>query len=254
NPIKIEGHRGLVTELMFLPNSEYFISFGIQDSTLRINDYVNSSELKKFNDRYTAITLSKDGNVLVAGNETGRLDIWNTNNMDEVAATKKITDSPIYAIEFSPDNKTIAVGNEDGVVYIGNVIENDLFFPSALQGQRSRINNIKFSADGKLLATASLEGTIQLWVMSRMDKMLPVAFKDHDDYVWSIEFSPDSESLLAGTKDGVLKLWPTKPELMAQDICKYLIRNMTGSEWDRYVGEDIDFENTCDKAGVIPSN
>ena len=152
--------------------------------------------------------------------------------------------------------------DEDGVVFIGDVRENDvdnvinkvLFFTRALSGQRSRINNIKFSPDGKLLATASLEGTVQLWVMAQMDKMLPVTFKDHNDYVWSIEFSPDSDYLLAGTKDGVLKLWPTKPDLMAQNICKYLIRNMTSEEWDRYVGEDIEYVKTCEKAGITPSN
>lgn len=254
NQIKIEGHQGPVTKLMFLPNSEYFISYGIQDSTLRINDYVNSSELKKFNDRYTAISLSKDGNMLIAGNEKGNLDIWNTNNMDKIEFTETLSKSPIFAIEFSPDNKTIAVGNEDGAVYIGDILENDIFFPRVLSGQRSRINNIKFSADGKLLATASLEGTVQLWVMSQIDKMLPVVFKDHDDYVWNIEFSPDSDYLLAGTRDGVLKLWPTKPDLMAQDICKYLIRNMTRTEWDRFVGEDINYVNTCEKAGITPSN
>ncbi len=255
NPIKIEGHRGPVTKLMFLPNSDYFISYGIQDSTLRINDYVNSSELKKFNDRYTAITLSQDGKMLVAGDEKGVLDIWDTKNMDKVESIEDISNSrPIYAIEFSPDNKTVAVGDEDGVVYIGDVIGNDLFFNRSLSGQRSRINNIKFSADGKLFATASLEGTVQLWVISRMDKMLPVAFKDHDDYVWNIEFSPNSDYLLAGTRDGILKLWPTKPELMAQDICKYLIRNMSKTEWDRFVGEDIGYVSTCEKAGVSPQN
>ena len=252
SPIKIEGHNGPVTRLMFLPNSEYFLSYGIQDSTLRINDYVNSSELIKFDDRYTAISLSRDGNVLVAGNEKGRLDIWNTNNMDKLESIE-ITNRPIYAIEFSPDNKMIAVGNEDGVVYTGDVIGSDLFFTSSLAGQRSRVNSIRFSPDGKLMATASLDGTVQLWVVSRMDKMLPVAFKDHDDYVWSIEFSGSSDYLLAGTKNGVLKLWPTKPDLMAKDICKYLMRNMTKREWDRYVGEDINYIKTCEAAGVRSS-
>ncbi|NJN28289.1 MAG: hypothetical protein HC819_21130 [Cyclobacteriaceae bacterium] len=252
NTIKIDGHTGPVTKLMFLPNSEYFLSYGIQDSTLRINDFVNSSELKKFNDRYTAITLSKDGKTMVAGNEKGKIDIWNTNNMDMVESYENITNRPIYAIEFSPDNKTIAVGNEDGVVYIGDVVGSDFFFTRSLPGQKSRINAIRFSPDNKLIATASLEGTVQLWVFSRMDKMLPVAFKDHDDYVWSIEFSADSDYLLAGTKNGVLKLWPTKPDLMAQDICKYLIRNMDKTEWDRYVGDDINYIKTCDKAGANP--
>ena len=28
---------------------------------------------------------------------------------------------------------------------------------------------------------------------------------------------------------------------------------MTKLEWDRYVGDDINYVNTCEKAGVIPS-
>jgi WD40 repeat protein/energy-coupling factor transporter ATP-binding protein EcfA2 len=251
--IRIEGHKGPVTRLMFLPNSQYFISYGIQDSTLRINDYVNSSELKKFNNRYTAITLNRDGTTLVAGDEKGRIDVWNTNNMDKLE-TSKVSEKPIYAIEFSQDNRTIAIGDEDGVVQLGDVIGNDFLLNRSLSSQRSRINKIRFSPDGELLATASLDGTVQMWVLSRLDKMLPVAFKDHQDYVWSIEFNTSSEYLLAGTKDGVLKLWPTKPDLMAEDLCKYLYRNMTRLEWDRYVGDDINYVNTCEKAGVVPTN
>ncbi len=250
--IKIEGHTGPVTRLMFLPNSEYFISYGIQDSTLRINDYVNSSELKKFDDRYTAMTLASNGNILVAGDEKGQLHVWNTNNLDRIESLQ-ISEKPIYAIEFNPDNTTIAVGDEDGVVQIGDVIGNDFFFTRSVSNRRSRINKIRFSPDGKLLATASLDGTVELWVLSQMDKMLPVAFKDHQDYVWSIEFNASSDYLLAGTKDGVLKLWPTKPDLMAEDLCKYLYRNLDKTEWDRYVGEDIRYVNTCEKAGVAPT-
>lgn len=251
--VKLEGHTGLVTDLMFLPDSDSFLSYGIQDRTLRINDATNSRELKKFDERYTALSLSKDGKLLVAGNEKGGLDIWNANNLDKIK-TIDIFGSAIYSIEFSPDNLTIAVGTEDGAVFFGSVRENNLIFASALPGQRSRISKIKFSPDGKLLATASLDGSAQLWVISEMDKMLPVVFKDHNDYVWSIEFSHDNNYLLAGTKDGVLKLWPTKAELIAEDMCKYLIRNMKKLEWDRYVGEDVEYVKTCENAGMTPPN
>lgn len=252
--VKLEGHTGLVTDLMFLPDSDSFLSYGIQDRTLRINDATNSRELKKFDERYTALSLSKDGALLVAGNEKGALDIWNANSLDKIKTIDRFLGSPIYSIEFSPDNRTIAVGSEAGAVYFGSVRENDLIFATALPGQRSRINKIKFSPDGNLLATASLDGTVQLWVISDMDKMLPVVFKDHNDYVWSIEFSQDNNYLLAGTKDGVLKLWPTKAKLIAEDMCKYLFRNMNKTEWDRYVGEDVDYVKTCEKAGITPPN
>lgn len=252
NTIKIEGHRGPVTKIMFLPNTNYFLSYGIQDSTLRINDYVNSSVLKKLNDRYTAMTLSNDGSILVAGNEKGAVDVWDTKNMDR-SESSSITSKQIYAIEFSPDDRTIAIGDEAGVVLLGDVIGTDIFLNRSIANQKSRINRINFSPDGKLLATASLDGTVQLWVTENLDKMLPVAFKDHKDYVWSISFNKTSDYLLAGTKDGVLKLWPTRPDLMAGDICRYLFRNMDKKEWDRYVGEDIKYINTCERAGVVPT-
>lgn len=250
---KLKGHQGLVTNLIFLPDSDSFLSYGIQDRSLRINDPTSSKVLKLFEDRYTALTLSKDGSMLVAGNENGELDVWDMNTMNKIERHKRSND-PIYAIEFSSNGKTIAVGDEEGVIYFGNVSGNDLLFTKALTGQRSRVSNIKFSSDGKLLATSNLEGVVQLWVISDMDKMLPVEFKDHNDYVWSIEFSQDGNYLLAGTKDGVLKLWPTKPGLLAGDMCKYLIRNMDQTEWDRYVGEDVEYVKTCETAGMTQPN
>ncbi len=251
--VHIGGHTGPVTSLMFLPSSDYFLSYGIQDSTLRINDYVNSSSLKKFDDRYTAIALSSNGNIVVGGNEKGEIIVWNSKNFGNSVAVIDMVSSPIYSIEFSPDNKQIAVGNEDGNVYIGEIDINGVSFQDILSGQGSRINQIRFSNDGTLMATASLDGTVQLWLLERMDKMLPIGYRDHKDYVWSIEFSPDSNYLLAGTKSGILKKWPTKPDILASELCKYITRNMTKKEWDRYVGEDIDFENTCETAEDVSS-
>ena len=214
--------------------------------------FFNSSVLKKFNDRYTAMTLSNDGSIMAAGNEKGAINVWDTKNMDK-SESYNITEKQIYAIEFSPDDRTVAVGDEAGVVQLGDVVGQDIFFTRAISNQKSRINKIKFSPDGKLLATASLDGSVQMWVTENLDKMLPVAFKDHKDYVWSITFNKTSDYLLAGTKDGVLKLWPTRPDLMAGDICRYLFRNLTKTEWDRYVGEDIRYINTCERAGVVPT-
>ncbi len=247
--VKLPGHQGPVTEILFLPNSDYYLSLGINDSTLRINDFANSSVMKKFDSRITALAMSPDGNMLLGGNEKGEVFEWDSKNLDNEKKITNITDRPIYAIQFNPKGDKVAIGNEDGVVYMCNVRNHEIQVNTALRGQNSRINKIEFSRDGDLLATASLDGTIQMWVMDRMDKMLPLAFKDHKDYVWSIKYTPDGNYLLAGTKDGELKVWPTRPGLMADDICKYLLRDMTAKEWERYVGEDIKFEKTCQTVG-----
>jgi ABC-type oligopeptide transport system ATPase subunit len=248
--VKIYGHQGAVAQLLFLPGSEYFYSLGINDSTLRINDFANSSLFKKFDTRMTSLALSPDGGLLVGGDESGVLHLWNTENLDERRTIENITGRPVYALEFSPDGSELAIGDEGGVVYMCNVRGKELELSNALIGQNARINSIKFSNDGKLLATASLDGTVQTWLMGRVDRMLPMAFKDHKDFVWSIDFTADGDYLLAGTRDGQLKRWPTNFDRLAEDICKYLQRNMTRKEWDRYVGEDIDYRTTCGAAGA----
>ena len=164
---------------------------------------------------------------MLTGDERGNIDIWNTQNLEKSTESVFISDSPIHSLEFSPNNVLLAVGSEDGIVKMYAVMGEKINFIQDIPGQRSRVNSIKFSNDGALMATASFDGTVQLWVMNEMNTMLPVAFKDHEDYVWSIEFDATSNYLMAGTKTGVLKLWPTRMDLMTQDICKYLFRNMS---------------------------
>jgi len=249
---KIYGHNGTVTDVVFLPGSDSFISLGIADSTLRLNTGSKSTVFKKFDVRLTALALSPDGSSLVGGNELGQIIIWDMNNTDHEELFSNVTSRPVYALEFNPGGDILAVGNEDGEVTMCSYRNLSIQPYYVLRGQESRINKIKFSRDGKLITTASLDGTIQLWVLenNRMEKMLPIAFKDHEDFVWSIDFSPDGSYLLAGTRNGILKVWPTRPELLAGDVCKYLVRNMTRSEWERFVGEDIPYVYTCEQVGV----
>ncbi len=249
---KITGHSGPVTDAVFLPGSDSFISLGIADSTLRLNTENSSSLFKKFDVRLTALALSPDGSVLVGGNEMGDIMLWDMNNTDHEEKFSNITSRPVYALAFNPRGDILAVGNEDGEVTMCSYRNLSVQSYYVLRGQESRINSIGFSRDGKLIATASLDGTIQLWVLenNRMERMLPVAFKDHNEFVWSTAFSPSGNYLLAGTRDGTLKVWPTRPELLADDVCKYLVRNMTRQEWERYVGEDIPYVYTCDQVGI----
>jgi WD40 repeat protein len=244
--LNIDGHTGPVSQIIFLPNSPYFLSLGISDKTLRINDIANTSVFKEFETRLTSLAISPSGSVLVGGNEDGDLLVWDIDNMDNTERyDDPLPDSPIHALAFDPSGRILAVGNEDGEVLMFSVKGKNLLHYYTLRGQDARINHIKFSNNGELLATASFDGSVQLWVLDNMEQMLPLAFKDHRDFVWNIEFSPDSKFLLAGTRDGVLKVWPTRPEYLADDFCEYLVRNMSRTEWQRYVGEDIPYISAC---------
>jgi hypothetical protein len=64
-----------------------------------------------------------------------------------------------------------------------------------------------------------------------------------------IEFSPDGELIISGTygDKGINNLVgrPTYVDLMAQDVCNLLTRNLTPDEWSTYVAKDIPYEKTC---------
>ncbi|HBH24377.1 MAG TPA: hypothetical protein DDY13_13250 [Cytophagales bacterium] len=245
---KIYGHNGPVTELKFLHNKAMFLSYGTNDKTLRINDLENfqSTELKVFNHRVTAMAVSNDDELLISANEMGQLHFWNLDNIGETIKVIDITEQPIHAISFNHGGDLLAIGNEDGVVFLADMENGVEGFKilSGLLGQESRVSEIVFSNNNELLATASYDGSVQMWIMDHLNK-LPLTFKDHNDYVWSISFNPSGNYLLTGSRDGSLKVWPTRATLMSDKLCERLGRNLTRREWDRYVGEDIDFRNTC---------
>lgn len=244
---KVQAHEGPVSKVIFMPNGNHFLSLGILDNSLRINDFEKSQLVKKFESKITSLAMSADGSMMASGEKSGKLTVWYSTNIDDEFTFDNVTSNSIHSLNFSNNGDMLAVGNEEGVVFICDIRQGleDLTTIHGLAGQSARINDIKFSSDDKLIATASWEGSIQIWVMDKLDN-LPMVFLDHKDYVWSIEFSRDNSHLITGSKDGNVKLWPTDVADFKNDICDRLLRKrFTRTEWSRYVGADIPYEITC---------
>ena len=76
---------------------------------------------------------------------------------------------------------------------------------------------------------------------------LPYYLTDNGgSYVWDLTFSPEDDYLLVGTRDGMIKRWAINNSSLASQICQYISRNMTQEEWQRYVSDEVDYENTCE--------
>jgi hypothetical protein len=70
---------------------------------------------------------------------------------------------------------------------------------------------------------------------------------NNNGFIWDIEFANGSDYLLAACSESEIRVWPTKPSLLAEQICPMLDRNMTADEWKKFVGisDEISYENTC---------
>lgn len=238
----IKGHQSFVNDVKFIPGTSQFISVG-GDKQIRLNDIMSkeSELIKSTTYEFKAISISPNGELIAGGTLSGQAIIMSVNGQNENTIVN-VPGSPIHAVEFSPDGKLLVVGDEKGIVRVWNIAQNKVVYE--FTAHKGRVSDIEFNKSGSLMATASLDRTIQMWVMSKLEE-LPISMTDNDAYIWDIEFSPDSNYILAACGDGEIRRWPTNPELMARDMCKMLERNLTEEEWKTYVGNDLEFENTC---------
>jgi WD40 repeat protein len=153
------------------------------------------------------------------------------------------------SVKFSPDGNMLAFGTDDltnrrGVVKLYDLRTKKI--ERQFTGHRAGVYDIEFSPDGALLASAGSDKRLQMWVLDHPED-LPVIMDNNNGFIWDIAFAKGSNYLVAACSESEIRVWPTDPSLLATPVCSFLKRNMTQGEWSKYVGDDIEFEFTCEK-------
>lgn len=119
---------------------------------------------------------------------------------DEPLQEKKKFLSPIWALEFSPDGKTLAVGKYQWVELWDLETQQII---NEYEPHAGRVRCLKFSMDGKMLyaggGQAAQSGEIRLWDVASEE--LIKTFEIHGDTIESIAISPDNAKLLTASMD-----------------------------------------------------
>jgi WD40 repeat protein len=127
----------------------------------------------------------------------------------------------VYAVAFSPDGKTLAMGGasprvEGGCfVKLWDVQKEKLIGGTKLTGEGKvgsdlgeAVNALAFSSDGKLLAAACADGKVRLFDGRTGD--LKKVWDDDSAGAWGIVFCPDGKTLVSQGKDKTMKVWDVK--------------------------------------------
>ncbi len=242
-PYIFNVHQGLVYQVQFIGNSK-LVSLGY-DGILHIYDVKNKKDIlsKKLGVNFITFDVNKEGTWLVAGTKDGQLIHVNLVTQKQKILYQLPSRLPIHDVKINNKMGLIAFAGEDPNAYLWNVTNNQLV--ATLRGHTSRINALAFSHNGKLLATAGFDTKVQVWDLDKLND-LPLIMKDnYSTYVWDIAFSENDDFLLVGTKKGKIKKWPLDAGQMANELCKHIKKNMTVEEWEIYVGNNIEFRNTC---------
>jgi WD40 repeat protein len=225
-----------------------------QDAIVRLWDPKSGSLIKEFKGHQGdlhAVAISPDGSLLASGggsrrgSEQNEVRLWDVRSGEEIAQLRddnerlKDLHDTVYALEFSPDGKTLGAAGAY-VVRLWDVGERKVahrltecsydvaFSPiarrfvcpgdfgiydsekaqqlSKLSGTVGVYGCVAYSHDGKLIASGNKEGYVQLWNAQTGKEI--VHRSGHEGGVRAVAFSPDG-SLAASVSrdDATIRVW-----------------------------------------------
>ncbi len=108
----------------------------------------------------------------------------------------------IWAMDWSPNDKYLAVGSMDGHVRIYDA--QTLQLMKILAGHSETVDAVNWSPSGNYIASTGHDATVRLWdLASNSAKVL----KGHTAQVRNVKWSPDGSNLASGGHDGTLRIW-----------------------------------------------
>lgn len=160
---------------------------------------VSDAVLNNFSEPVASVSLSPDGTLLaVAGTDTLRL--W---EVDTRHARPASPSRGIQSVSFNHDGTLLATGDNDGEVWLWNVVTG--LRTGQFTGHTGSVRSVAFNHDSTALATAGDDSIVRLWTVAGRESVAELS--GHDGVVLSVAFSPDGALLASAGSDETVRLW-----------------------------------------------
>ncbi len=158
--------------------------------------------LTSYNNDLLKAKISSDGQIIAiitSQNLRQVLEVW---KLDKTLKKEfSVQTSGVETLNISPDNRIIALGNEDGII---KLLDRDGNVKQTLSKHEKFITKISFSPDNKMIATGSDDGIIKLW---EMDGTLKETLEEHQNGITDIRFNPHGKLIASSSEDKTIKVW-----------------------------------------------
>jgi WD40 repeat protein len=170
-----------------------------------------------------SLAFSRDGKALVVGGTAGAVQVWDLGKKDRPALrfTIPAATSPVYAVAFSPDNRTVAAGCHDNTTRLYDVSGKEPKERAVVTGHEKGVASLAFSPDGRTLATGSHDHTVRLWSVTATDVKERCLLPGHTGPVLALAFTPRGGLLASGGANGTVRLWAVPAGPRAKERLKF---------------------------------
>ena len=158
---------------------------------------------------FSAISVSKDGQKIVAGQHNGVVYLWERSGKQ--LKTWVAHGSDVTAISFSQDGQKLATAGKDGLARVWSISGNKL--AELKNAEIHETLGVSFSPDGQFVATASDDHRARIWTVNGQEV---VRLEGHQYAVTVVNFSPDGRTVATGSDDGSVKLWDMKGQKLKE--------------------------------------
>ncbi len=157
-------------------------------------------------DRVLALDFSSDGSRLVTGtgepSRSGSITVWNVDDGTIVQTINDAHSDTVYAVEFSPDDQSIASSAADRMAKIFQV--SDGSFQRSFEGHTHHVLDVAWQANGKSIATAGADNVIKIWNAATGEQRRTIAGISKE--VTSVSFSGISANTVSSSGDTNIRI------------------------------------------------
>ncbi len=151
-----------------------------------------------------SIEFSSNGRHLLTASNWDRVDIWDVNTAKPIVSVGHR--DTVNSATFSPDEKTIASGSDDGTIRFWDAATGKLINEITAH-LSTEIYSAVYSTDGSTL-TCGTESEIRFWNPQSGELLNNITEPSCD--VYSIAYSPDGKLFATGGTSKKVRLWDTK--------------------------------------------
>jgi WD40 repeat protein/transcriptional regulator with XRE-family HTH domain len=249
-PLRVISGAGAAESVAFSPGGR-LLATGADDGSVRLFDVTSPARPRQLTvvrgagntDPIYTVVFAPDGETIAAASvNTDSVQLWRLTSGDGlVPAGPDLGGMASYPIglAFTPDSRTLAIGNSDKDVYLWDVASPAHPRPlgAPLTGPSGQTWTVAVSPDGRTLAVGANDGTVWLWNLADpAQPALTATLSGLPGHVFSVVFSPDGSQLAAASyDDDTVRLWDTSPAAARAAICANLGQTLSPREWASYL-------------------